>query len=90
MNKKIKLCPQCGHEMNEEVCEFCQDRNKVDTVINENIPFQNIPAKHKQVVVNFSNIIEDGDEKASYYAEGLPNWSLLPPQRMVRKKGRKL
>lgn len=77
------LCPNCGtaNKDNAKHCVSCgakiseSERSQIDSPSFEQIKGQETPKKTFQYV-----------EPNTIFAEGLPEWSIEPPQVMVRRR----
>lgn len=72
-----KKCPKCGAENVEEAmfCASCGTSLKAEEPIKEAVQ---------------EPIKEAVQEPESAFAKGLPEWDMVPPQMMIRRKGMRL
>lgn len=89
---KIKICPSCGKQnsIENDFCEACGRRLKGQDEV-QKVAFKSVTEdenreadKIKDIKVQFMAPIEI-DEQHNAFAEGLPDWSVEPPQVVVRR-----
>lgn len=84
---KVKICRKCEaqNEPNASFCTTCGEKFEETT---SSMPFQSIDetAATDNTVMEKKLNIKSFDEQKSVFAEGLPAWSIEPPQVMVRRK----
>lgn len=86
-NAGVKKCPKCGVENVEEAmfCASCGtplNRQKADMT---NQAFTSVQEEKTESVQQPAS--EVPQEAESAFAKGLPEWDMVPPQVMVRRKG---
>lgn len=92
------VCPNCSviNRVDAEFCTNCGEKfrgneiQKTENVMENNVPFATID---KNLMVNdhteteaASNLSQVSQETKGTFANGLPLWTLEPPQVMVRRK----
>ena len=97
-------CPKCGklNKLGSNFCTTCgnplvkkQEENNVpfvpvkkqEEVEKSTKEVKELVKEVKEPVKIFQTVVED-DEPESVFAQGLPEWSIEPPQVMVRRKRR--
>lgn len=77
-------CPSCNkqNDLDANFCAFC------GYSFSQNIdaPMSDDSKTKKQAFKFVEPIIEDTEEPVSAFANGLPSWSIVPPNIMVRRK----
>ena len=83
------ICPKCGAE-NDNDYQFCMECGSALEqsmfAAREDLPEEKTIVRKKPA---FENIFKPGGEyidERNAFAEGLPEWSLRPPQVVVRRK----
>lgn len=96
LKEEFVFCTECGlkNEFNNKFCVHCgYDLKKIKDKFNNTT--DNLKIKKKKFISKIKNkeeafkalernvIIED--ETMSIFAEGMPDWDLIPPQTIIRK-----
>ena len=99
-NTAGKKCPKCGAENVEEAmfCASCGTplHEKSQKAAMTEPAFQSVQEKVQQPVQEVPQekvqqpVQEVSQEPESAFAKGLPEWDMVPPQVMIRRKGMRL
>lgn len=83
-NGSIITCPVCGagNDTDSNYCHSCGNK----LTFSQNSVSSDLPQKEEGV--KFMDQSENNTEKYKYlaFAQGLPEWSLEPPQMMIRRR----
>ncbi len=89
---QIKVCPICqsGNNPDAVFCSVCgSELKEAETNSGDTLPFANVDgeiAATQEDIPYIKPVIQDYHEPDSVFAKGLPEWSIEPPNLLVRRK----
>ena len=82
----VKVCPKCqtSNDPKAKFCETCGEKFELKAEKQDTNPFASVEPINTEKLSN--EIQEEQKEAESVFAKGLPEWSIEPPQLMIRRK----
>lgn len=83
---KVRVCQKCQlpNEPNSIFCASCGQKLQEETKKQDASPFATVEAtKKEKILIETQKSYSESD---SVFAKGLPEWSIEPPQIMIRRK----